>query len=148
MSMEDIMRSLGRRDARELRAEAKELDGTAIIDREVSVPDFDQQKNYTSWPAGAPVVDGGQVWTLLQPYNAAHHPGRPAELRAQWGLCHTTNPDKAKAWVPPQGTSGIYKKNECYKDESGLVWRCVVEQTDHDANAWPSGWKLVNQNGR
>lgn len=141
--MADVFYNLGKREAQRLRAEAKELDETAIIDREYAAPDFDQQNDYSDWPTGAPVVDGGQVWTLLQPYNAAEHPGRPAELRAQWGLCHTKNPGKAKEWVAPLGTSGIYKRGECYKDAAGVVWRCKVEQTDHDAKSWPSGWEKV-----
>lgn len=141
--MTDVFYDLGKREAQRLRAEAKELDGTAIIDREYAAPEFNQEKNYSGWPAGAPVVDGGQVWTLLQPYNAAEHPGRPAELRALWGLCHTKNPAKAKEWVAPLGTSGLYMRNECYKDASGIVWRCKLAQTDHDAAALPSGWEKV-----
>ena len=141
--MTDVFYDLGKREAQRLRTEAKELDGTAIIDREYAAPDFDPQKDYSSWPTGAPVVDGGQVWTLLQPYNAADHPGRPAELRALWGLCHTKDPAKAKAWVPPLGTSGMYMQGECYKDADGVVWRCKGDNTVHDAKALPSGWERV-----
>lgn len=139
----DIMRRNGAADAAALRTEAADLDGTAIIAREGAVPDFMEGKDYSAWPRMAPVADDGQVWLLLQPYNSAHSPGRPAELRALWGVAHTTAPARAKAWVAPLGTSGLYFKDECYKDEAGKVHQCVVESTDHDAEAFPAGWKDV-----
>ena len=75
------------------------MDGTEIIDEEEKVPSFNQTKDYSNWMAGAPVSDDGQVWILLQPHNAGHYEGRPSNLRALWGLCHTKNPEKAKSWV-------------------------------------------------
>ena len=141
--MADVFRALGRADARELRQEAAGLEGTAIIAREVSVPDFDPEKDYSAWPAGAPVKDSGQVWVLLQPHNAASYPGRPAELRALWGLCHTKDPARAKAWVAPYGTSGLYMRGECYKAEDGTVWRALADNLVHDAEAYPQGWEVA-----
>lgn len=141
--MIDVFRSLGRADALALRGEAANLTGTQIIDREHSVPAFDGRKDYSACPVSTPVSDEGQVWLLLQPYNAANYPGRPAELRALWGLAHTTNLERAKAWVAPLGTSGMYMKGECYKDADGKVWRCVNDNTVHDAAALPTGWEAV-----
>ena len=141
--MLDIYRSLGRSDALALRKEAASLTGTQIIDREHSVPAFDPQRDYTKYPAGAPVSDEGQVWILLQPYNAAYSPGRPSTLRALWGLAHTTNPEHAKAWVDPYGTSGLYKRGECYKKPDGTVWRSLDDNQDHDADALPNRWEQV-----
>lgn len=57
----DMMRRNGAADAAALRAEAVEMDGTAIIAREGAVPDFEPGKDYTGWPAGVPVADEGQV---------------------------------------------------------------------------------------
>lgn len=142
MSMTEVFRSLGREDALRLRKEASSMSGTQIIDREHSVPLFDPQKDYSAWPAGSPVADEGQVWTLLQPYNAAHYAGRPSTLRALWGLAHTTNPQRAKPWVDPYGTSGLYMKGECYKDEDGNVW-CCRQDTGYPADVWPDGWEAV-----
>lgn len=139
----DMMRRNGAADAAALRAEAAELDGTAIIAREGAAPDFVEGKDYSTWPHGAPVADGGQIWTLLQPYDSGAHPGRPAELRALWGLCHTKDPAKAKAWVAPLGTSGLYKRGECYIDNSGAAHQCVVDETNFDAEAYPAGWRTV-----
>lgn len=143
MNMSDIFYMMGLRDARDLRAEAKDLDGTAIISREVAIPDFDPKKDYSKWPVNSPVADESQVWLLLQPYNAANHQGRPSGLRALWGLAHTKDPERAKPWVDAFGTSGMYMKGECYKDADGNVWRCKNDNTVHTAAALPSGWEKV-----
>lgn len=143
MSMIDVFRSLGRADALKLREEAHSLSGTQIIDREYSIPAFDPQKDYSGFPVGSPVTDEGQVWTLIQPHNASHYAGRPFTLRALWGLAHTTNPAKAKAWVDPYGTSGMYMTGECYKDADGNVWQAKQDNLVHDAAAWPDGWELI-----
>jgi hypothetical protein len=143
MSMREVFYELGRANAVKLREDAPKLTGTEIIDRENCVPAFDPQKDYSNWTAGAPVSDGGQVWQLLQPYNAANYNGRPADLRALWGLVHTKNPKKAKAWVDPLGTSGMYMKGECYADADGIVWRCLNDNTVHSAAAYPAAWEMV-----
>lgn len=142
--MTDIFRSLGRSDALALRQEAASLTGTQIIDREVAIPAFDPRKDYSAYPVGAPVADGGQVWTLIQPYNAAYYDGRPADLRALWGLAHTTNPERAKAWVEPLGTSGMYMTGECYKDDDGTVWRALHDNTVFPASAAPGFWEQAS----
>lgn len=143
MSMIDVFRSLGRADALKLREEAHSLSGTQIIDREYSIPEFDGKKDYSTYPVGAPVMDEGQVWTLIQPYNAGNYAGRPSTLRALWSLCHTKNPAKAKAWVAPEGTSGMYMTGECYKDADGNVWQAKQDNLVHDAAAYPDGWQLL-----
>ena len=143
MSMTEVFRSLGRSDALKLREEAHSLTGTQIIDREFAVPAFDPAKDYSDFPVGAPVADEGQVWLLIQPHNAAHYAGRPSSLRALWGLAHTTNPAKAKPWVDPYGTSGMYMQGECYRDADGTVWRCLQDNVVHDAAAYPQAWEAV-----
>ena len=145
--MVDVFRALGRSDALALRTEAASLDGTQIIAREVSIPGFDPRKDYSSWPAGSPVRDGDQVWTLIQPYNAANYTGRPADLRALWGLCHTKDPERAKAWVAPLGTSGMYMQGECYRAENGAVYRALVDNLVYTVEAYPAGWEKVQKEG-
>lgn len=142
-NMLDVFRSLGRSDALALRKEAAGLTGTQIIEREVAIPAFDPQKDYSAYPVGSPVTDVGQVWTLIQPYNAAYYDGRPADLRALWGLAHTTNPARAKAWVEPQGTSGMYMKGECYRAEDGVVWRSIQNNVVYSAKEMPGYWEEV-----
>lgn len=139
----DAMRSLGRADAADLRKRAQSMDGTAIIAEEGKVPAFEAGKDYSQWPVGAPVRDDGQCWTLLQPYNSAHHPGKPATLRALWGLAHTKDPTRAKPWVEPLGTSGMYMKDECYMHTDGKPRRCLANNTVHDADAAPQLWEVV-----
>lgn len=129
-----MMRRQGRSDAADLRARAAKLDGTAIIAEENKIPAFDPEKDYSSWPAGAPVEDGGQIYTLLQPHNAADHPGsRPSNTPALWSITHTKDPAKAKAYLPPDGTSGLYMLGEvCLA--AGHVWKSRI-----DNNAWAPG---------
>ena len=136
----NALRTRGKVDAVDLRRRAPDMDGTALIAEEEKVPTFDPQKDYSDWPVGAPVADEGQVWTLLQPYNAAHYVGRPPTLRALWGLAHTTDPYKAKPWVPSYGISGTYKLGECYKDADGTVYRQINE---YPASALPERWEVV-----
>ncbi len=141
--LQEIVYNAGRTNALSLRGEAKNLDGTAIISRELDVPEFFPGMDYSAWPVGAPVADGSQIWQLLQPYDSSAHPGRPGELRALWGLCHTKNPDDAKAWVDPYGTSGMYMEGECYRAADGTVYRCLSDNTIFNAGALPSGWEAV-----
>lgn len=139
----EIMRSLGRRDALTLRANAQNMTETEIIASEYCVPPWNAEKDYSSWPTGAPVTDEGQVWILLQPHNASYFEGRPSSLRSLWGLAHTTDPKKAKPWVDPLGTSGLYKIGECYIDDSGKIFRCLSD-TSYDAASFPGAWEEVS----
>lgn len=136
-----VMRDAGRRDAADLRARAAGMDGTAIIREEAKTPDFDPTKDYTDWPAGSPVADEGQVWLLLQPHNAASHDGRPSTLRALWGLAHTTDPDKAKPFVVPYGTSGVYMAGECVAEDG--VYRCNRDNVVHPPKDLPEAWDAI-----
>ena len=71
------MREKGADDAAALRTKANTMTGTEIIAAEIAVPDFDATKDYSACPAGTPVADEGQVWTIIQPHNAANYQGRP-----------------------------------------------------------------------
>lgn len=122
------MRAQGRADALDLAARAPQMDGTAIIAEEDHIPAWSENAVYTSAQVGYPVQDRGQVYTILMPHTPAHNPGyRPADLRAIYGLLHTTDPYRAKPWMPSYGTSGLYKLNEVctYPNAEGVehVWR-------------------------
>ena len=138
-----IMYQEGRRQALDLQTCAPQMTGTEIIAEEIRVPAFDPKKDYSDWPVGAPVSDGGQIWTLIQPHNAASYSGRPADLRALWGLAHTTDPTRAKPWIDAYGTSGMYMEGECYRAEDRTVYRCLADNTVYDATALPSAWEEV-----
>lgn len=139
----DLMRDLGRREAAALRETAANLSGTEIIARERCVPPWDAQKDYTGCPKGTPVTDEEQVWTLITPHRAADYQGRPSTLRALWSLAHTTDPARAKPWVEPQGTSGMYMKGECYLAKDGTVYRSLQDNCVWDADAMPSYWEIA-----
>lgn len=140
------MYNQGKADALDLRSRAADMTGTEIIDEESKVPAFDGEKDYSEWAVGSPVADEDQVWTLIQPYNASHYPDtRPSTLRALWGLCHTKDPLKAKPWVDPFGTSGMYMKDECYKAEDGTVYRAKQDNLVYNAVALPDMWEIVQE---
>lgn len=109
----DTMRAQGRTDALQLIQIAPELSGTELIAEEQKIPAWSAAADYSNQSPGAPVQDEGQVWTLILPHNAAHYSGRPAQLRALWALAHTKDPNKAKPWIAPYGTSGLYMPDEC-----------------------------------
>ena len=112
-----LMKEKGKADALDLRSRAKDLDGTAIIAEESKIPQFDPTKDYSTWAVGSPVweeIDGErQVFTLITPHNASYYPGStPSNTRALWSLKHTKDTAKAKPWVAPLGTSGMYDTDE------------------------------------
>lgn len=118
----------GKADALDLASRAPQMDGTDIIAEEDKVPAWNEKAVYASAQVGCPVQDRGQVYTILMPHTPAHNPGsRPADLRAIYSLLHTTDPAKAKPWMPSYGTSGLYKLNEVctYPNAQGVehVWR-------------------------
>lgn len=142
----DALRKQGKASALALREKAPNMTGTELIAEEDFAPDFDPNKDYSKWKAGAPVRDEGQVWVLLQPHNAAHYTGRPAGLRALWGLAHTTDPKKAKPYVAPYGTSGLYAKGECMVWTDGFVYRCIAPQpTEYTPESYPPYWERVEE---
>lgn len=134
----------GAYDATELRtkAAAGAVTDTEIIDMEDAVPNFDPKKDYTDAPIGTPVQDDGQVYGLLQPHNASHYEQRPAELRALWGLKHTKNPTKAKPYVAPLGTSGLYMIDECCLVD-GVVYASLVDNNAYSPIDYPANWTIA-----
>lgn len=137
-----IMYQEGRRQALDLQDRAPGMTGTEIIAEEGKAPAFNPAKDYSAWKPGWPVSDEGQVWLLIQPHNAANYDGRPSTLRALWGLAHTTDPAKAKPFVEPHGTSGMYMAGECCT-ENGGVYRAKNDNTVHAPSAYPAGWEAV-----
>lgn len=140
----DIFKAIGRENALKLNTIAAELSGTEIIHREADIPNFDPKKDYSNWPFGAPVTYEDQIWVLIQPHNAAHYEGTPATLRALWGLCHTKDPNKAKPFVAPFGTSGMYMKDECII-EDGIVYQCLQDNVVYPPSELESLWAIVIQ---
>lgn len=136
----EVLNKLGITEATNLQEKFSEMTDTEIIDLERAVPDWSKDKDYTSSPVGTPVTDEGQVWSLIQPHRASDYDGRPSTLRALWGLIHTKNPLKAKPWVDPYGTSGMYMKDECYLADNGHVYQSLQDNNIYNYDAYPSYW--------
>lgn len=140
----DKMRDIGLKAAEDLQVEALDMDGTAIIDREADIPDFDPEKHqYLNWKSGGVARDDGQVWQLKQPYDSTIYKDHPNDMRAQWSLCHTKDPAKAKPFVPTQGDSGMYMKGECCIAKDGSVRRSKIDNNVWPPTEYPDGWELV-----
>lgn len=142
------MREKGAYDAQVLQTKAVEgsVTETEIINNEISVPAFDPKKDYSKWGVKSPVSDEGQVWLLLQPHNASHYEGRPSTLRALWGLAHTKNPENAKLYVAPYGTSGLYAKGECCTDpnysDPTQVFISKVDNNAYSPSEYMQNWEM------
>lgn len=140
----DKMRDIGLRAAEDLQEKAPDMDGTAIIDREADIPDWNPDKHqYLNWKAGGVVRDDGQVWQLIQPYDSTIYKDHPKDMRAQWGLCHTKDPLKAKPYVEPMGQSGMYMKGECCIAKDGSIRRSKIDNNVWTPTEYPDGWEIV-----
>lgn len=136
------MRTMGRADALDLASRLDGMSDTEIINEEEKIPHWSQDKDYTGYAAGFAVQDFGQVYGLIQPHDASHYPSQgPADLRALWSVKHTTNPYKAKAYVPPLGTSGLYMKDECYRD-GNTVYISAIDNNAYTFEEYPQGWTI------
>jgi hypothetical protein len=141
----NTLRKFGKSEALKVQSKSPSMNGTELIAEEDYIPEFNPTKDYSSWQAGFPVQDEGQVWTLLQPYNAANHEGRPSTLRALWGLAHTKDALKAKPYVAPYGTSGLYMIDECCMWTDGKVYKSIIDNNAYDPEAYPAGWELIEE---
>lgn len=138
----EVWRETGRADALSLRSRAHEMDGTAVIAEEAKIPAWNGEKDYSGWAVGAPVHSEGNVFGLLQPHNAAYYSGTPATLPALWAPLHTTDPARAKVWLAPNGTSGLYYTGEVCLWE-GAVYRCVHDDNPYSPGDYPDWWEVV-----
>ena len=140
--VKEALAMYGKAKATELRSSANTMSGTEIIDQELFVPEW-KPANYQT--VGAPVKFDGQVYKVLQAHDSTSNPDwTPAATPALWSICHTTNAAKAKPWIEPLGTSGMYYKDECYIDDSGVIWRQVYDGSNvYNAEATPDRWEAV-----
>ena len=136
------MRIFAKQNAQHLKEQGESMSGTEIIDQELFVPEW-KPANYQT--VGAPVKFAGQVYKVLQAHDSSQTPDwTPAATPALWSICHTTDPAKAKPWLEPQGTSGMYYKGECYRADDGIVYRQIYDGgTVYDAAATPDRWETV-----
>lgn len=141
-NLAEAMRIFAKENAQHLKEQGKGMSGTEIIDQELFVPEW-KPANYQT--VGAPVKFDGQVYKVLQVHDSTSNPDwTPAATPALWSVCHATDPAKAKPWLEPQGTSGMYYKGECYRADDGIVYRQIYDGGNvYDAAATPDRWETV-----
>ena len=141
-NLAEAMRIFAKQNAQHLKEQGESMSGTEIIDQELFVPEW-KPANYQT--VGAPVKFAGQVYKVLQAHDSSQTPDwTPAATPALWSICHTTDPAKAKPWLEPQGTSGMYYKGECYRADDGIVYRQIYDGGNgYDTAARPDRWETV-----
>lgn len=133
-------RERGRADALDLATRAADMTGTEIIVEESKVPQWREDADYSACVIGSPVSYNGQVYTLLQPHNAANYPDtNPETLPALWSITHTKDPKRAKPYLTPNGTSGMYMIDECCT-ESEHVYQSKIDNNVWEPSGYPDGW--------
>ncbi len=144
-NLAEAIRILAKESALHLKEQGKGMSGTEIIDQEIFVPEW-KPANYQT--VGASVHYEGQVYKVLQAHDSTSNPDwTPDTQPALWSVCHTTDPAKAKPWLEPQGTSGMYYKGECYRADDGIVYRQIYDGGNvYDAAAAPDRWETVEVN--
>ena len=84
-----------------------------------------------------------QIFGMIVPVNTAHYPGiTPNTERSLYSLMHTKNPAKAKAWVAPLGTSGLYMLDECCKVDN-VVYRSIVDNNAYSPADYAANWEVA-----
>ena len=131
----------GRTKAGELREAAPSLSDTEVIDRELFIPEWRPGPQTAGSVVRRSAAD--QVYRVLQSHDSSGNESwAPEQVPALFGVCHTTDPAKAKPWAPPQGTSGAYRLGECYRDSRGQVWRQVYDGDNvYDAAVLAERWE-------
>lgn len=139
--LQEGMYRYGREKALELREQAASLTDTEVIRQEAFIPEWKPGPQLLEALVKRSALD--QVYRVLQAHDSTVSPEwAPESQPALFGVCHTTDPEKAKPWAEPQGTSGVYRKDECYRDEAGQVWWQVYEGDNvYDAAELPERWE-------
>lgn len=119
-----------------------EADGTALIAAEDQIPTW-RQRDYTDVPIGTPYKYADQVYKLWQSHDATNQPDwTPDRAVSLWDICHTTDPSKAKPYVAPQGTRGMYQTGEVCT-EGGIIYRSTMDNNVWQPSTYPQGWKEI-----
>lgn len=119
-----------------------EADGTALIAAEEQIPTW-RQRDYTDVPIGTPYKYADQVYKLWQAHDATNQPDwTPDKAVSLWDICHTADPAKAKPYVAPQGTRGMYQIGDVCT-EGGKLYRSTMENNVWEPSAYPQGWKEI-----
>ena len=144
----NAMRTAGAADASAIATKSVtgEADGTALIAAEEQIPMW-RQRDYTDVPIGTPYKYADQVYKLWQAHDATNQPDwTPDKAVSLWDICHTTDPTKAKPYVTPQGTRGMYQIGDVCT-EGGVIYRSTIDNNVWQPSAYPQGWKEIDFSG-
>lgn len=144
----NAMRTAGAADASAIAAKSVsgEADDTVLIAAEEQIPTW-RQRDYTGVPIGTPYKYGDQVYKLWQAHDATNQPDwTPDKAVSLWDICHTTDPAKAKPYVTPQGTRGMYQIGDVCT-EGGKLYRSTMKNNVWEPSAYPQGWKEIDISG-
>ena len=123
-----------------------EADGTALIAAEEQIPKW-RQRDYTDVPIGTPYKYADQVYKLWQAHDATNQPDwTPDKAVSLWDICHTTDPAKAKPYVTPQGTRGMYQIGDVCT-YNGVIYRSTMDNNVWQPSAYPQGWEEIDISG-
>lgn len=145
----EALRDIGKQRALNLRAKvvANEVDDTSLIEQEELVPNW-KAIDYSNFEIGTPVRDPsdgtGQVYKLLQKHDATGHDDwNPAAAVSLWDIAHTKDPAKAKPYVEPQGTRGMYMKDDVMVWTNGMVYKSTIDNNVYTPEVRGSYWSVV-----
>lgn len=145
----EALRDIGKQKALNLRAKvvANEVDDTSLIEQEELVPNW-KAIDYSNFEIGTPVRDPsdgtGQVYKLLQKHDATGHDDwNPAAAVSLWDIAHTKDPAKAKPYVEPQGTRGMYMKDEVMIWTDEKVYKSTIDNNVYTPEVRGSYWSVV-----
>lgn len=145
----EALRDIGKQKALNLRAKvvANEVDDTSLIEQEEFVPNW-KAIDYSNFEIGTPVRDPsdgtGQVYKLLQKHDATGHDDwNPAAAVSLWDIAHTKDPAKAKPYVEPQGTRGMYMKDEVMIWTDEKVYKSTVDNNVYTPEVRGNYWSVV-----
>lgn len=145
----EALRDIGKQKALNLRAKvvANEVDDTSLIEQEELVPNW-KAIDYSNFEIGTPVRDPsdgtGQVYKLLQKHDATGHDDwNPAAAVSLWDIAHTKDPAKAKPYVEPQGTRGMYMKDEVMIWTDEKVYKSTVDNNVYTPEVRGNYWSVV-----
>jgi len=143
----DVMRKSGLASARNLRERAVAgASGTEVIGEEEFVPNYppDGKRDFSAVPLGAPYKYDGQVYKLWSQHNANGQPDwTPDKAFSLWDIYHTTDPARAKPYLPLQGARWLYQTGECMIWTDGEVYRSKQDNNDRTPDIMPDWWEVA-----
>ena len=138
------MAAFGKEAAEKIQAEADEMSGTELYDKEEFIPDFRAacaKMNMLQRKVGFTCLStAGRVVSLIQLYDSEIYTQEPEELPAQWSFKWSKDPKKALPFIAL--STSPYMTNDCCT-ENGDVYRSKIENNVFAPSEYPQGWEAV-----